>query len=174
MAIIRRSFSANDVYGLINSIPPSEPVVLVWDDLHWVGEPSLIPIVVGKLLEFVSNPTIVLAARSNEFESLRKRISEHFWSTFEKHQLAELDTDQTRELVDICKQEFDVTIDERVEKQLISIIKETDPTPLYVVSVIVAFKERSLNATDIHTIPVNTRAIWGDCSRDWILTTRMS
>lgn len=160
IAIIYRSFSAGDVYGLINSIPVNEPIVLVWDDLHWVGEPSLIPIVVGKILEISSNPTIVLAARSNEFESLRKRMSEHFWSLFEKHQLVDLDTDQTRKLVDICKQEFDVTIEEEGEKQLISIIRETDPTPLYVVSVILAFKGRSLEATDIHTIPVSARDIW--------------
>ena len=160
IVIIHRSFSIGDVYHLINSVPTNEPIILVWDDLHWVGEPSLIPILVGRILEFDSNPTMVLAARSNEFESLRKKVSEHFWSMFEKHRLVDLDTDQTRRLVDICKQEFNVAIEEGTEKQLISIFKATDPTPLYVVSAMLPFKGKSLGIADIHRIPVSASDIW--------------
>ncbi len=160
IAVIHRSFSADDILGLLNAISIGESIILVWDDLHWVGEPSLVPTTICKILEVTSNPTLILAARSNEFESLRRKVSEHFWSMFEKHQLVDLDTDQTRRLVDICKQEFDVTMDEELEKQLISVVKEADPTPLYIVSAILALKGKSLEATDIHRIPASARDIW--------------
>jgi tetratricopeptide (TPR) repeat protein len=157
---IHRSFFVGDIDELINSVPLGEPIILVWDDLHWVSEPSLVTTVVSKVLEISSCSTIVLAARSNEFESLRRRISEQFWSMFEQHRLLDLDIDQATQLVDICKQEFKVTIDGDVEARLVSIIKGTDPTPLHVVSAMVPFKGRSLEVSDVHTIPFSARDIW--------------
>ena len=157
---IHRSFSSRDIEDLINHIPIDEPVVLVWDDLHEVSEPSLVPNVINKLEEIPTRFTMMLAVRSTEYETLHKQISEHFWETFDEKRMVDLDVPQILHLIEICKLQLNVTMDENVTTRLSLRIHSTDPTPMYAVSAMLLFQGRTMHEEDIHTIPSRTLSIW--------------
>jgi tetratricopeptide (TPR) repeat protein len=146
-------------------------VLLVWDDIHAIS-PETGNTVFRKAideLEDILSPDLDLyvlaAARSNHVESLPGNVQKTgspLWSEFEIIELAEFGEEAIEALFDRVLAKEEVAVSEEVREAFPQKALETDPSPLYVISVVETADGERLTMDDIETLPEDTLAIWED------------
>lgn len=114
------------------------------------------------------NVALLAATRSQEWQDIHKEIpltilqdlgllGEAEWT------LSDLDVENCRRLIEICRDEWNLTIEQRLLNQGAMAAAERDATPLFVISMLAAARgrdDRTLRDEHLAGLPANIRDLW--------------
>ncbi len=144
-------------------------VLLVWDDIHAISperDNTVFRKAIFELEEFLAPEHelhVFAAARSNRMESLPgeiERTGSPLWSTFETVELGELSEEAIATLFDRVLAKEGVVASEEVRTAFVEKAQTTDPSPLYVTSVVETVDGVQLTTEDIEVLPEDALTIW--------------
>ncbi len=144
-------------------------VLLVWDDIHEIGretDNTLFRKMVFELEEFLSpeHELYVIAAAQSKWVNLLpgniERTDSPLWSGFEIVELGDLAEESIGTLFDrgVAKEGIDVP--EGVRTAFVEKAKKTDPSPLYITSVVETVDGMQVTMKDIEGLPEDALTIW--------------
>ena len=118
--------------------------------------------------ERYNNVILLAAARGQEWEALRPEIPIQVLQDMGllgegELTLKNLDEGRCRRLIEICRDEWNLVIEERLLKQAAEVAAERDATPLYVISMLAAARgraDRTLLDEHLAGLPENVRDLW--------------
>jgi tetratricopeptide (TPR) repeat protein len=116
-----------------------------------------------KLRNTFDNFYVLCAARSTEIEKINDEIPLEFWDKVnltEVITLKELERDQNIELIRLCCNEFNIEASNEVVFSLAAKNEHSAGTPLYIVSVLIAFRDGKIRAGDIENLPGDVVMLW--------------
>ncbi|MBE9592949.1 MAG: hypothetical protein IMF19_05665, partial [Proteobacteria bacterium] len=111
---------------------------------------------INKLRNKFDNFYVLCAARSTEIEKINEDIPLEFWDKAdltEVIELKELERDQNVELIRLCCNEFNIETSEEVVLSLAAKNERSAGTPLYIVSVLIEFRDGQMKMGDIENLP---------------------
>lgn len=144
-------------------------VLLVWDDIQGLraGEQqNTVRQTIVRLSESVEksgNSLYVLASLRSEFlDEIPNldRTKDRAWQEFEKIRLQPLNDQTVREIFTKAVDAHNLGLDEEERETLIQEIQYTDPSPLYVESVITSIDENQDIPEQIEELPSDVKRIW--------------
>jgi tetratricopeptide (TPR) repeat protein len=141
VVIITDAFTETDVNRLLRE-DLADNFLLVWDDFH--VRPTLFMDTIYKLRNKFDNFYTLCAARSTEIEKINDEIPLEFWdkvNLIEVIELKELERDQNIELIRLCCNEFNIEASDDVVLSLAAKNERSAGTPLYIVSVLIEFRD---------------------------------
>lgn len=105
---------------------------------------------------------VLAAARSNQVESLLGDISTDspLWTPFEDVWLEELDAGAIATLFDRVLAKEGVVAADEVRTAFVEKAQATDPSPLYITSVVETIDGVQLTMQDLKVLPADARSIW--------------
>ncbi len=143
-------------------------VLLVWDDLHAISpetDNTVFRKAIFELEEFLAPDHelhVLAAARSDQVESLPGDIStdSSLWSPFEDVWLEELESEAIATLFDRVLAKEGVMAADEVRTAFVEKAQATDPSPLYITSVVETVDGVQLTTADIEVLPEDALTIW--------------
>ncbi len=144
-------------------------VLLVWDDIHAISPETGNTVFrkaiteLKELLEPEHELHVLAAARSNRVASLPGEIQStdsQLWSAFETVELGGLDEEEIETLFDRVLAKEGVVAGEDVRSAFVEKAKATDPSPLYVMSVVETVDGVQLTRDDIEVLSEDTLTVW--------------
>ncbi len=143
----------------------ADGAVIVFDDLHENHENFVALADSLRRLEH-ANVTLWAATRSQEWEEIRSRVPSTIIEDL--HLLGEgsvtlsnLDESACKRLIEICREEWDLRIEDRLVTRAARCAAERDATPLFVISVLAAAREdRCLRDEHLAGLPRHVRDLW--------------
>ncbi|MCK4730894.1 MAG: hypothetical protein KAT65_00420, partial [Methanophagales archaeon] len=162
VVIITDAFTETDVNRLLRE-DLDDNFLLVWDDFH--VRPTLFMDTINKLRNKFDNFFVLCAARSTEIEKINEDIPLEFWDKAdltEVIKLKELERDQNVELIRLCCNEFNIETSEEVVLSLAAKNERSAGTPLYIVSVLIEFRDGQMKMGDIENLPGDAVTLWKD------------
>ncbi|MGB9985532.1 hypothetical protein [Salarchaeum japonicum] len=144
-------------------------VLLVWDDIQGLraGEQqSTVRQSIVRLSEAVENSGnslyVIASLRSEFLDEIPHldRTKDRAWQEFEEIRLQPLNDETVRELFTKAANAHNLELDEKVREGLVQEIQYTDPSPLYVESVVTSIDEDQDIAKQIDELPSNVKEIW--------------
>ena len=145
-------------------------VLLLWDDIHEPresGNSRLFIQVVERLESLLENSGhelyVIAAARSEQQEALPGDIHdpEQFWSEFDVINLQRLNRSIARSILDESIDTYGINIDYQGQIEFLDNIMKKDPSPFYIVSVVISYREsEDLSSISFEDLPENTLSIW--------------
>jgi len=162
VVIITDAFTETDVNRLLRE-DLADNFLLVWDDFH--VRPTLFMDTIYKLRNKFDNFYTLCAARSTEIEKINDEIPLAFWDKVnltEVITLKELERDQNIELIRLCCNEFNIEASDEVVLSLAAKNEHSAGTPLYIVSVLIKFRDGKIRVGDIENLPGDVVTLWKD------------
>lgn len=142
-------------------------VLLVWDDIHAISPETgntVFRKAVTELEDILDDDLHVLAtARINQVESLPGDVwntGSPLWSEFETAELETLGEKEIDALFDRVLADEGVAASEEVREAFVERALRTDPSPMYVTSVVETAESERLTMEDIEVLPEDSLAIW--------------
>ncbi|WP_330632142.1 hypothetical protein [Halocatena halophila] len=144
-------------------------VLLVWDDIHAISPETgntVFRKAVFELEEFLSpeHELHVIAAAQSKWVNLLpgniERADSPLWSGFEIVELGDLTEDSIGTLFDRVVAKEGVVVPERVRTAFVEKAKKTDPSPLYITSVVETVNGMQVTMKDIERLPEDALTIW--------------
>lgn len=146
-------------------------VLLVWDDIHAISPETgntVFRKAVSELEDILDDDHtlhVLAAARTNQVESLPGDVwntDSPLWSAFKRVEFGTLDEDRIAALFDRVLAKEEVAASEEVREAFVEKALETDPSPLYVTSVVETAEGERLTREEIEVLPEDALAIWED------------
>ena len=162
VVIITDAFTETDVNRLLRE-DLDDNFLLVWDDFH--VRPTFFMDTIYKLRNTFDNFYTLCAARSTEIEKINDEIPLEFWDKVnltEVITLKELERDQNIELIRLCCTEFNIEASNEVVFSLAAKNEHSAGTPLYIVSVLIKFRDGKIRVGDIENLPGDVVTLWKD------------
>jgi tetratricopeptide (TPR) repeat protein len=144
-------------------------VLLVWDDIHSISPETgntIFRKAIDELEDLLDHDLHVLAAAStDQVESLPGNVHKTrspLWSEFKTIELETLNSEAIEVLFDRVLADEGVAASEEVREAFLQKALTTDPSPLYVISVVKTAESEQLTMDDIEALPEDALAIWQD------------
>lgn len=144
-------------------------VLLVWDDIHTICPErgnTVFRKAVDELTDRLSPDHtlhVLATSRTDQIDTLPGNVYQtdsSLWSTFEIVELEPLSVGAVTTLFDRALIKENMVATEKVRKTFYRKAIQTDPSPLYVTSVVETTQGRRLTMDDIEALPSNALAIW--------------
>ena len=162
IVIITDAFTETEVNRLLRE-DLDDNFLLVWDDFH--VRPTLFMDTIYKLRNKFDNFYVLCAARSTEMAKINDEIPFEFWDKVnltEVITLKELERDQNIELIRLCCNEFNIEASDEVVLSLAAKNEHSAGTPLYIVSVLIKFRDGKIRGGSIENLPGDVVTLWKD------------
>ena len=160
VVLIMDAFTETDVNRLLRE-DLEDNFLLVWDDFH--VRPTLFMDTIYKLRNTFKKFYVLCAARSTEIEKINEEIPIEFWGKVnltEVIELQELERGQNIELIRLCCEELNIEANEEVVLSLAEKNERSAGTPLYIVSVLIEFRDGKIRMGDIENLPEDVVKLW--------------
>lgn len=157
----------------LSSIPFSENVLLIWDDLHEVynlnQENKLFPISINSIETAISvenstdgNLEVICTLRksaTNEIEDYNK--SGAIWGDFTNIEIPDLDKNEIWTFIESFSNHYEIDIEESTRLALAEKTLHADPSPFYIESVFLAsLGQGNIKIADVTSYPNNVTSLW--------------
>jgi hypothetical protein len=152
VVLIMDAFTETDVNRLLRE-DLEDNFLLVWDDFH--VRPKLFMDTIYKLRNKFENFYVLCAARSTEIEKINEEIPLEFWEKVnltEVIELQELEREQNIELIRLCCKELNIEASDEAVLSLAEKNVRSAGTPLYIVSVLIEFRDGKIRVGDIENL----------------------
>lgn len=161
-------FDSRDDIRAIEQESFSGGVLLLWDDIHKVGEEGddmTVLSLIKKLEDMLEDRGYIFRAfvtsRAERLDQLPGGLDDpdSFWEGFKQIELPPLNPEVLVEIFFRALEYYNVEASDDVGRQFVSKALQTDPSPFYVVSV-VGLADDELTAEDIETLPETALEVW--------------
>ena len=167
----REAFNDREDFRRLRREGFDDDVLLVWDDVHEVvpeQDNLLFRQTITKLEASLPEDTsvhVLAAARVEGLDNFsgdpRKSHGGDFWADFEVVELEPLTADVLAGIFQRALENSEVDATDDVQEQFVRKALETDPSPLYVTSVVETAGDR-LTETNIEEVPADALGIWAE------------
>ncbi len=140
----------NALYAELNSL---DNFVIVCDDMHYIKELNDIRFTLENIQKLAKN-------RNKRFKFIGCTRSDAYLGPNIKPKVIELKRFTNEELVNSCQSYYNVKLSDGITSDFI--LKKSDGTPLYIISLFARFKDKIVKESDLARLPNNIIELWKD------------